>query len=281
MVIRRTRTEFWGAGPQGRETPGFSFHLLAANPPEDEVQTHMHEEAHFVLVLSGAYMSSARHAPAMSNTPLLIFNPAGTTHRDRFLGGRGRFLAISGGDAAGFGFATSLRDLYALQVATRIAADFQRKNLSQLQLEGGAQQLLAACSPLTSDESRHASQPPVWLKQAFEMIFTSDDPGLSVADVAAFAGVHPVHLARVFRRYLHCSPGDYLRGRRLERAAAVIGTATASLADAAFATGFVDQAHLTRSFRQTFGLTPGAWRARVQGRPDEQGRMLRRYKPVR
>ncbi|MFZ6779058.1 helix-turn-helix transcriptional regulator [Undibacterium sp. Ji83W] len=261
MVIRRTRTEFWGTDPQRLETPGFSFHLMAANPPEDEVQTHMHEEAHFVLVLSGAYMSSAKHAPVISNTPLLIFNPAGTTHRDRFLGGRGRFLAISGGDTEGFGFATSLRDLYALQVAKRVALDFERQNLSQLQLEGSAQQLLAACSPLTTDESGRASQPPAWLRDAFEMIFTSDDSDLSVANVAAFAGVHPVHLARVFRRYLHCSPGEYLRGRRLERVATVIGAATASLADAACATGFVDQAHMTRSFHQTFGLTPGDWRS--------------------
>ena len=268
MIIRRQRREFWGHGAPERETAGFSFHLLAANPPEEEVQTHMHEEAHFVLVLSGGYMSSAKHAPTVSSNPLLVFNPAGTTHRDRFLGGRGTFLAVSGGiDTCGYGYATTVIDPDALLTAKRIAADFHQRGLTQLQLEGSAQQLVAACSPPTSDESLSARQAPGWLKVAFEMIFTSDDPNLTVAQVAAYTGVHPVHLARVFRRYLHCTPGDYLRGRRLERAAAAIGATTASLADAACAAGFVDQAHLTRSFRDGFGMTPGEWRSRQNVSP--------------
>lgn len=263
MAIQRKRTDFWGSGPALRQTADFSFHLLAANPPEDEVRLHTHEEAHFVLVLAGGYMSSAQGAPAISNTPLLVFNPPGTTHRDRFYGGRGRFLAVSGGsDTHGHGYAMSVADPYAIQTAHRIAADFHRTVLHPLLLDGSAQQLLAACSPLSSDESQRATQPPSWLKTAFEMLYTSDDPDLSVAQVAAYVGVHPVHLARVFRRYLHCAPGDYLRGRRLERAAAAIG-ATASLADAAYAAGFVDQAHLTHSFRNHYGITPGEWRKRV------------------
>jgi AraC-like DNA-binding protein len=34
-----------------------------------------------------------------------------------------------------------------------------------------------------------------------------------------------------------------------------------SLTDAAAASGFADQAHLTRSFRRTMGITPGAYRS--------------------
>ena len=86
MALHRRRTEFWGEGPSHRETGDFSFHCLTAHVPE-EVQRHSHDEAHFVLVLGGGYMSSARGAPDISSTPLLVFNPAGTTHRDRFFGG--------------------------------------------------------------------------------------------------------------------------------------------------------------------------------------------------
>lgn len=267
-AITRTRAQFWGTGLAPRETQHFSFHVLAANPPEDEVRTHTHEEAHFVLVLSGGYMSSARGAPAVARNPLLVFNPAGTTHRDRFLGGRGTFLAISGGaDFLGNGYATAVRNLDAFVLARSIADDFAAPAMNLVRLEGSAYQLIAACSPLTSDESRHARQPPGWLKTAVEMIFTCDAPDLTIGQVASFVGVHPVHLARVFRRYLHCAPGDYLRGRRLERAAAMIGAGAASLADAACATGFVDQAHLSRSFRRHFSLTPGQWRERQNVSP--------------
>ncbi|MFX6182848.1 helix-turn-helix domain-containing protein, partial [Acinetobacter baumannii] len=33
-----------------------------------------------------------------------------------------------------------------------------------------------------------------------------------------------------------------------------------SLAEAAFAAGFADQSHMTRQFKQAFGLSPGRWR---------------------
>ena len=92
------------------------------------------------------------------------------------------------------------------------------------------------------------------------MSFTSDDADLSVADLAAEAGVHPVHLARVFKRYLLCSPGEHLRGRRLERAAGMLGESHASLADVAHASGYADQAHLSRAFRSAFHSTPSKWR---------------------
>lgn len=261
MALRRRRTDFWGNGPPWREAADFSFHRLAADAPEDEVEPHMHEEAHFVLVLAGGYMSSARDAPIVSRTPILIYNPPGTAHRDRFHGGRGRFLAISGGLPAAEGQASCLRDPYAVWTARGLATDLYASAAPALAAR--ALQLRAAVEPLTGDETAAAKAPPAWLPRAVEMIFTSDDPALSVAAVAAHCAVHPVHLARVFARYLGCAPGEYLRGRRLERAAAMIGAGTASLADAAHAAGFVDQAHMTRLFRSDLATTPAAWRRQV------------------
>lgn len=248
--------DFWGSGPEGRQAGGFSFHMLNANAPEEEVRRHSHDEAHFVLVLGGGYMSSASGAPLVSDTPVLIYNPPGTTHQDRFHGGRGRFLAISGGtgpEAA----ALCMRDPYAHRLARNVARQIDAA--TPFCLEACALQLHGIVSPLSTDEAQRAESPPAWLKRAVEMIFTSDDPEISVADVASHVGVHPVHLARVFQRFLGCSPGEYLRGRRLERAAAMLGRGVASLADVAHATGFFDQAHLTRTFRSRLDTTPAQW----------------------
>jgi AraC family transcriptional regulator len=266
MTLRRSKTDFWGSGPAWREAAGFSFHQLQANAPEEEVQRHSHDEAHFVLVLAGGYMSSAIGAPMVSNTPILIYNPPGTTHQDRFHGGRGRFVAISGGEGPEAA-AVCLRDPYACWTAHNIALDFQ--HAKPFALEARALQLHAAVTALSSDESLAAASPPSWLKRAVEMIYTSDDPDISVAQVAADAGVHSVHLARVFRRFLGCSPGEYLRGCRLERAAAMLGSGTASLVAIAHSAGFVDQAHMTRAFRSDLETTPAKWRrsrdvARIQ-----------------
>jgi AraC family transcriptional regulator len=90
-----------------------------------------------------------------------------------------------------------------------------------------------------------------------------------VADLAAEAGVHPVYLARVFRRHHRCTIAQYVRRRRLERALHELSTSRRSLAEIAIDTGFADQAHFSRAFKAHAGLTPGQFRklARVPAIP--------------
>ncbi|RYF38322.1 MAG: helix-turn-helix domain-containing protein, partial [Comamonadaceae bacterium] len=49
---------------------------------------------------------------------------------------------------------------------------------------------------------------------------------------------------------------------RAERARGLIGQG-APLVQAAAASGFADQSHMTRVFARQFGFTPGAWRRAV------------------
>jgi AraC-like DNA-binding protein len=69
----------------------------------------------------------------------------------------------------------------------------------------------------------------------------------------------PTGLARAFSSAYGVAPHAYLLGRRLEAARARIVDG-APIADVAADLGFVDQAHLTRRFRQWFGTTPAAIR---------------------
>lgn len=46
---------------------------------------------------------------------------------------------------------------------------------------------------------------------------------------------------------------------RIGRAKAMMAYGAVALADIAEATGFFDQAHLTRVFKFVVGVTPGAW----------------------
>lgn len=76
-------------------------------------------------------------------------------------------------------------------------------------------------------------------------------------------GLSRFELARQFRRCLGTSPHRYAMMRRLERARRLIA-ADASLAEAAAASGFADQSHMTRQFKQAYGLAPGEWRTTTQ-----------------
>jgi AraC family transcriptional regulator len=71
-----------------------------------------------------------------------------------------------------------------------------------------------------------------------------------------------VHLARVFRRHLGCTPGDYLRRRRLERAAVLLRETARPLSDVALHCGFADQSHFANAFKRHTGVTPGSYRDR-------------------
>jgi AraC-like DNA-binding protein len=74
------------------------------------------------------------------------------------------------------------------------------------------------------------------------------------------SGLDRFALARHFRTVYGTSPHRFQVGRRLARAQALIAGGTA-LSEAAAATGFADQSHLTRHFSARFGLTPGRWAA--------------------
>jgi AraC-like DNA-binding protein len=79
-------------------------------------------------------------------------------------------------------------------------------------------------------------------------------------ELEAVTGLDRFALARHFRTATGTSPHRYQVGRRLARAQAMIASGT-PLGEAAAATGFADQSHMTRHFVARFGLTPGRWAA--------------------
>jgi AraC-like DNA-binding protein len=84
---------------------------------------------------------------------------------------------------------------------------------------------------------------------------------LTVADLAAVAGQSPAHFSRSFKATFGESPHQYLVTRRLERAAALLGTTDWTVTDICFAVGARSVGSFTTSFRRIYGVTPRAYRA--------------------
>jgi AraC family transcriptional regulator len=82
--------------------------------------------------------------------------------------------------------------------------------------------------------------------------------------IAEAAGLHPSHLAKMFRRYCHCTVSEYILRLRLQYAAAELSRTDKTLSEIALAAGFYDQSHLTHAFKLQYGLTPSAYRAATQ-----------------
>ncbi len=60
----------YGASVRTLGVGAFRVAELDATVPAADVPEHTHGEAHFVLVLRGAYASTARHLPESSDAPL-------------------------------------------------------------------------------------------------------------------------------------------------------------------------------------------------------------------
>ncbi|NEC34065.1 helix-turn-helix transcriptional regulator, partial [Streptomyces rubrogriseus] len=105
-----------------------------------------------------------------------------------------------------------------------------------------------------------ARRDPVLARRLRELLDERVVAGIGLAEAAALVPAHPAHLVRAFSGAYGIAPHQYLMSRRVDRARRML-LAGDSPAEVAGATGFYDQAHLTRHFKRLVGVTPGRYRA--------------------
>ncbi|MFB4316244.1 AraC family transcriptional regulator [Actinomadura sp. 21ATH] len=108
-------------------------------------------------------------------------------------------------------------------------------------------------------DERAAARMPAAVARAREILHESllDPPRLD--DLAEAVGVGTFQLARAFRAVTGLPPHAYLNQVRVRRARGLLDAGMRP-AEVAARTGFADQAHLTRHFKRTVGVPPGAYR---------------------
>ncbi|WP_333737947.1 helix-turn-helix transcriptional regulator [Streptomyces sp. IBSBF 2806] len=82
--------------------------------------------------------------------------------------------------------------------------------------------------------------------------------GLTLDEAAGLVQAHPAHLVRAFSSAYGIAPHQYLTARRVDLARRLLLDGLPS-GEVAAASGFYDQAHLTRHFRKLVGVTPGRY----------------------
>ena len=88
------------------------------------------------------------------------------------------------------------------------------------------------------------------------------DSSLNVDELAASVGLSVSYFSRAFSRSVGSTPHDYVIRRRVLRAQQLLAETDLGLAQIAVTTGFSDQSHFSRRFRQLAGLSPRAFRER-------------------
>jgi len=256
--------EFLGSVSRKVRAGDFQIGLWTAALPPEGVMPHVHDDAHFVLALDAGYRSLARDPKAPGQAAFgpgaLVWNPPGVEHQDCFERPGGRFLSVSFDPPRGAarGEPVRLHAVLAARAARRLVgrvAGFRDGDAVAVESLG-----LDLASVVMTARELDEDPAPDWLARAEEAIHDlADRPGLEVRQVAAMVGVHPVSLARRYRRHFGLSPAAAIRRARADRAAALL-VRGADLAELAARTGYADQSHLTREFAAAYGLTPARWR---------------------
>lgn len=234
-----------------------------------QLPKHSHDRACFVVVLSGSFSEVYEGRPRACEPLSVIFRPRDESHSDRFDEQGARCLNVELSDQW-------LRRVGAYTRALDDSADFRGGAFPSLAARlYGEYRRMDAASPLAIEglllevvaEAARASAPapargrPRWLGRAEELIREQFREPLTLADIAAAVGAHPVHLSAAFHKAFGCTVGEYVRRLRVEFARARLAGSDAPIIKIALAAGFYDQSHFTRTFKRHTGLTPAAYRA--------------------
>jgi AraC family transcriptional regulator len=87
---------------------------------------------------------------------------------------------------------------------------------------------------------------------------------MSLADLAAAAGLSSFHFLRSFKTSLGLTPARYVMDRRMERARYLLRVGKLTVAEVGISVGFEHVSHFSRAFRRVMGIAPTAFRRAAQ-----------------
>ncbi len=231
-------------------------------PSRYEISRHSHDRAYLSVVSRGEYRETVGATASEIAGPTVIVHLAGESHHEVF-GNRG--ATIFSVDMPGDWFEPVLdraRTIYTGADVTTAIAKLAREmttggTASEWFVESAVLHLVGVV--VRQDERRRPDAS--WLRQVTTYLHDTYARNTPLAELATLAGVHPVCLARHFRRLHRCTVGEYVRALRIERALADLARSKKPIAEIAAEHGFADQSHLTRQVRLATGMTPRKWRA--------------------
>jgi len=115
-------------------------------------------------------------------------------------------------------------------------------------------------SDMERTQERFSKKIPLWVYKIREVLNDAPTENWTLFNLAAYLDIHPVHLSRGFSKYFNCTLGEYLRKIKLGKALSMLTDRTCSLTTIALRSGFSDQSHFIRSFKDVLYIKPAEYR---------------------
>lgn len=232
------------------QAEGYAAYLIHY-PPHTRQPRHYHSTSQLSFLLAGSFVEECAGRVFRPVGPSVGVMPAGEGHAVRFGQEGALLLSVDCADSAGFG--ERRRDW------RRMDDGFARKaamlGTGLAPITDLAVELIAQFTDTCADATLPLRDGPSWLRRSIQRILV--EPEVTIAALAREAGVHRVHFSRIFQRYTGLSPTEFRLARKCSAAMHHTIAGGGTIADAAAAAGFADQAHWARACRALSGLPPG------------------------
>lgn len=259
-AMRLATGEFFGRTLRQLEFQGVTFSTSEYDPHQTQ-PWHTHERATFFAHLSGEQLDELEDAQWSMPVLGLTYHPSSTPHRSRIgpRGAKGINVELSEEWLERHGI--SLRDLGERRVcsspavrsaALRLIRAYAPSTLADQELSDMALELVES---FLSCEAVCRRSSPQWLRETEVRMRARFREPIGLSSLAYQAGIHPVHLARVFRQTHGRSVTEHLQRLRIQAAVDQV-LAGESIGMAAVEAGFADQFHFSRTLKAHFGYSP-------------------------
>jgi len=255
---------FKGRVREVRSCSGARF-AAVSHAPNSIIDSHQHDWPNLTIHLAGACVERFDDTSALLNGPGVVFHPAFSGHADEVLS--------SGLETVGLMFDPAWLSNFALGnafdrprswlggraalAARKLVAIWTSRTVDEAHLRRATAHFFHVA---TANEHRR----PAWLDRASDML-AGESPA-STRSIAESLNLHPAWLARRYRQATGEGLHETLRRKRVERALTALRASDAPLAEVALDSGFCDQPHMNRCFRQVLGQSPQAYRSAAQAR---------------
>jgi AraC family transcriptional regulator len=248
------------------EFPNFSL-VETLYSPRATMPRHIHRTAHISILLQGSFSEKYGLKNRLNEPSTLILHPPNEDHSVTFQNSEARIFSIRvktqfleriSDFTKILDSSIAIRDGFSALLAMKLYRESRETDeVSPLMYEALTLEIIAAVSRCKSLRERKT---PRWLELTKEFLHAHFSETLTLEEIAKVADVHPIHLARVFRRQNGCSIGEYTRRLRVEFARRQISTTDVPLSEIALSAGFADQSHLARTFKSYLGITASEYR---------------------
>ncbi|MBC9932699.1 AraC family transcriptional regulator [Chitinophaga qingshengii] len=131
----------------------------------------------------------------------------------------------------------------------------------EMEAQGIIRQIISRFLVHATHKNRHIDKR---ILQALRYIHSHLHKPVSVDMLAENSFLTKDHFIRLFKKYMGCTPGKYINGKKIEKAQRIMMTRDVAIKDLAYSLGFENDAYFNRFFKRETGENPGNYKKKIR-----------------